>query len=90
MLQVETKPSSNGYRPDVPILTVANLTVIYNREPAIQNITFEVMAGERVAVIGPNGAGKSTLIKTVMGLLQAQAGTVNVAGVARSALGYVP
>ena len=90
MLQVEIQLSQNGHHSGEPILTVSSLTVIYNREPAIQNITFEVCAGERVAVIGPNGAGKSTLIKTVMGLLQPQAGTVRVAGDARSDLGYVP
>jgi manganese/zinc/iron transport system ATP- binding protein len=73
-----------------PILTVSGLTVIYNREPAIQDVSFEVCAGERVAVIGPNGAGKSTLIKTMMGLLQAQSGTVRVEGDARFDLGYVP
>jgi manganese/zinc/iron transport system ATP- binding protein len=90
MWQVESKIPPNGHRSDEAILSVSGLTVIYNREPAIQNISFEVCAGERVAVIGPNGAGKSTLIKTVMGLLQPQAGTVRVQGDARSDLGYVP
>jgi ABC-type Mn2+/Zn2+ transport system ATPase subunit len=92
MLQLETKPATNGngHHPEKPILTVSGLTVIYNREPAIQNVSFEVQAGERVAIIGPNGAGKSTLIKTVMGLLQPQAGTVQVQGDTRFCLGYVP
>jgi ABC-type Mn2+/Zn2+ transport system ATPase subunit len=95
MLQVETHPATSGYHQhahaaEAPILRASGLTVIYNREPAIQDVTFEVCAGERVAVIGPNGAGKSTLIKTMMGLLQAQAGTVQVEGDARSDLGYVP
>jgi ABC-type Mn2+/Zn2+ transport system ATPase subunit len=73
-----------------PILEVHGLTVVYNHEPAIQNVTFEVAAGDRVAVIGPNGAGKSTLIKTMMGLLQPQAGHIHVAGDTRAKLGYVP
>src|SRR4029434_1445312 len=85
-----TKPITYGLHPTPPILNVSSLTVIYNREPAIQYVTCEVCAGEHVAVIGPNGAGKSTLIKTVMGLLQPQAGTVTVAGEALSDLGYGP
>jgi ABC-type Mn2+/Zn2+ transport system ATPase subunit len=72
----------------MPILDVRGLTVAYNRESAIQDVTFQVAAGERVAVIGPNGAGKSTLIKTIMGLLQPQAGQIRVAD--RMNLGYVP
>jgi len=90
MLQVADKSAANGQQPGEPILSVTGLTVIYNREPAIQGVTFDVLAGERVAIIGPNGAGKSTLIKTVMGLLQAQAGTVRVQGDTRFCLGYVP
>jgi ABC-type Mn2+/Zn2+ transport system ATPase subunit len=70
------------------ILDVHGLTVVYNREPAIQDVTFQVAAGERVAVIGPNGAGKSTLIKTIMGLLQPQAGQIHIANSMN--LGYVP
>lgn len=72
-----------------PAVDVRGLTVIYNREPAIEDVSFQVMAGEQVAVIGPNGAGKSTLIKTMMGLLQAQSGTVEIAGDSRT-MGYVP
>jgi ABC-type Mn2+/Zn2+ transport system ATPase subunit len=72
------------------ILDTQSLTVIYNNEPAIQGITFSVKAGERVAIIGPNGAGKSTLIKTIMGLLQPQSGSVHLHVDKRYCLGYVP
>lgn len=71
-------------------LEVRDLTVIYNNEPALENISFSVKAGERVAIIGPNGAGKSTLIKTVMGMLQPQAGMVKIHESGRYCLGYVP
>lgn len=76
--------------PSRPILTAHGLTVIYNREPAIEDVSFEVCAGERVAIIGPNGAGKSTLIKTIMGLLQSQAGHIHIAAKNDFCLGYVP
>jgi ABC-type Mn2+/Zn2+ transport system ATPase subunit len=83
---VEPRP----HKPAPPILAAHDLTVIYNGEPAIEHITFDVRERERVAIIGPNGAGKSTLIKTIMGLLQAQRGAVTVQGDARFCLGYVP
>lgn len=69
------------------IIRVDDLKVVYDGEPAVEHISFAIHAGERVAVIGPNGAGKSTVIKSVMGLLQPQAGRIQV-NPAR--LGYVP
>lgn len=73
-----------------PALDVCDLTVIYNREPALEHVSFRVERGERIAIIGPNGAGKSTLIKSIMGLLQPQAGSVKLGGNGRADLGYVP
>jgi ABC-type Mn2+/Zn2+ transport system ATPase subunit len=95
MYQVETSPQhaqSNGAAKAAaqPILDVHGLTVIYQGEPAIQDISFCVNAGERVAIIGPNGAGKSTLIKTIMGLLQPRAGAVQLHHDSAYCLGYVP
>lgn len=46
---------------------------------AVDNISFQVERGERVAFIGPNGAGKSTTIKILTGILKPTAGTVTVA-----------
>jgi ABC-type Mn2+/Zn2+ transport system ATPase subunit len=60
------------------VLDVRHLTVAYNHEPAIEDVSFSVAARERVAIIGPNGAGKSTLIKAIMGLLQPRAGQIIV------------
>lgn len=70
-------------------LEARHLTVRYNGEPALSAVTFQVRAGERVAIIGPNGAGKSTLVKALMGLLQPDEGTVSLGG-ERLSLGYVP
>lgn len=72
------------------ILAVRDLTVIYQDEPAIEHISLDVHAGERIAVIGPNGAGKSTLIKAIMGLVQPRSGSIELAQGGRERLGYVP
>jgi ABC-type Mn2+/Zn2+ transport system ATPase subunit len=68
------------------VLEVENLSVSYNGTYALQGVTFEVDAGERVAIVGPNGAGKSTLFKAMVGLIQPNAGTVQTYG---AELGYV-
>ncbi len=63
-----------------PILDVQNITVRYNGRVALEEITFHLHEGERIAVVGPNGAGKSTLFKVVSGVLQPNAGEVNIFG----------
>ena len=48
---------------------------------ALQNVSFQVQKGERVAILGLNGAGKSTLLKVVAGVLKATKGSVKKKGV---------
>ena len=48
--------------------------------PAVQDISFAIAPGERVAFIGPNGAGKSTTLKMLTGILRPSAGEAQVAG----------
>ena len=47
---------------------------------AVDAISFEIAAGERVAIIGPNGAGKSTTLKILSGILEPSAGAARVFG----------
>jgi manganese/iron transport system ATP-binding protein len=68
------------HQEDQPILDVRHLNVHYNGHMALENITFHLHAGERVAVVGPNGAGKSTLFKVVSGVLQPSSGDVTIFG----------
>ena len=76
-----------------PILDVSHLTVRYNGHAALEDITFHLHEGERVAIVGPNGAGKSTLIKVIAGVLQPQSGEVNIFGsrpYGHVCIGYIP
>jgi manganese/iron transport system ATP-binding protein len=54
--------------------------VAYESGLALDNLSFELQRGERLAVVGPNGAGKSTLFKVIAGVLNPGRGRVEVAG----------
>ena len=83
--------------PDV-LIHVANLVKRYGAAVAVNDVSFDVHAGEVFGFLGPNGAGKTTTIKVIVGLLQPSAGGVWVAGNdvqadpvgAKSSSGYVP
>jgi manganese/iron transport system ATP-binding protein len=68
------------HRDDQPILNVHKISARYDGRFALEEITFHLHAGERIAVVGPNGAGKSTLFKVVAGVLQPASGEVNIYG----------
>ncbi len=78
-----------------PALRVDRLSAGYpgNRQ-ALNDISFTVDSGERVAIIGPNGAGKSTLFKAIVGVLPFSAGQISIYGEdchsSHSNVGYVP
>ncbi len=49
-------------------LKLVDLTVSYDRHPAVHHVSAEIQAAEMTAIVGPNGAGKSTLLKALLGL----------------------
>ena len=49
-------------------LRLVDLTVTYDRHPAVHHVSAEIPGAEMTAIVGPNGAGKSTLLKALMGL----------------------
>ena len=57
---------------------VENLTGGYGKRPVIEDINFELKAGEIVGLIGLNGAGKSTTIKHMLGLLTPTEGNLSI------------
>jgi len=62
------------------VLTVAGLSRSFGGVEAVRDVSFEVAAGELVALIGPNGAGKSTCFNLINGQLTPDAGTVTLSG----------
>lgn len=63
------------------VVDLQNVTVNFDGVTAVDNLTFSIPQGERVAILGRTGAGKSTLMNLVIGNLRATGGTVRVAGV---------
>ena len=63
-----------------PILRASDLVVHYQDTIALDRISFELEAGERLAVVGPNGAGKSTLFKAIAGVEKPSGGVVHIYG----------
>jgi ABC-2 type transport system ATP-binding protein len=80
------------------LIETRNLVKRYSDKVAVNNVSFDVHAGEIFGFLGPNGAGKTTTIKMIIGLLQPTSGSVKVAGYdiqgqplqAKAASGYVP
>lgn len=66
--------------PSHPILQVDGLNIFYNSFQAVNNVAFDVKAGEIFGLLGPNGAGKTSTLSAVEGLLKPQSGNITVAG----------
>ncbi len=80
-----------------PIIELKDVTVAFEDQIVLEDVSFTVYPGMFVAIIGPNGAGKTTLIRTILGLVKPVKGEVRVFGKPawtlkeeRKRLGYVP
>jgi branched-chain amino acid transport system ATP-binding protein len=62
------------------MLDVRDLEVWYGESQAVRGVSFQVAAGELVAVIGANGAGKTSILRALMGLERPRRGTVTLEG----------
>jgi zinc/manganese transport system ATP-binding protein len=71
-------------------LKLHNVTLGYDRHPAVHHLTGEVAAGALVAVIGPNGAGKSTLFRGLAGILKPLSGSIDLGGLDVRDIAYLP
>jgi zinc/manganese transport system ATP-binding protein len=74
----------------LPQLQFRDLTLGYDRHPAVHHLNGTVPVGALIAVVGPNGAGKSTLFKGVVGALKPLAGKIERSGIAPQDIAYLP
>jgi zinc/manganese transport system ATP-binding protein len=73
-----------------PQLQFRDLTLGYDRHPAIHHLSGEVAPGALVAVVGPNGAGKSTLFRGIAGILKPLAGSIARGDLHARDIAYLP
>ena len=71
-------------------LSFRDLTLGYDRHPAVYRLDGEIAEGALTAIVGPNGAGKSTLLKGVIGAIRPLEGRISFGAFARSDVGYLP
>src|SRR5579862_7404984 len=76
--------------PAMTALRFHDLTLGYDRHPAVHHLDGVVEQGSLTAVVGPNGAGKSTLFKAVVGMLKPLAGSIEREGFAALDIAYLP
>ena len=67
-----------------------DVTLGYDRHPAVHHLNGEVAQGALLAVIGPNGAGKSTLFRGLAGILKPLAGSIALGGLDNREIAYLP
>ena len=72
-------------------LTCQNLCAGYDGRPVLQDLTFELLAGDYLCIVGENGSGKSTLMKTILGLQAPISGRILTGdGLRKNEIGYLP
>lgn len=71
------------------MIITENLTKIYGKEAALDNVSLSISTGKLVCLVGPNGSGKSTLIKLVLGLISQTSGSIRIDGF-EPIIGYMP
>ena len=71
-------------------LTFRDVTLGYDRHPAVHHLSGEVAAGALLAVVGPNGAGKSTLFRGLVGIIKPLSGTIALQGLVARDIAYLP
>ena len=71
-------------------LQFRDVTLGYDRHPAVHHLNGEVEPGALLAVIGPNGAGKSTLFRGIVGILKPLSGAIGLSGLDARDIAYLP
>jgi zinc/manganese transport system ATP-binding protein len=71
-------------------LAFRDVTLGYDRHPAVHHLNGEVSPGALLSVIGPNGAGKSTLFRGIVGILKPLAGKITLGGLKPHDIAYLP
>ena len=72
------------------ILEIESLSVSYDNNEVLSDISFSLEHNDYLSIVGENGSGKSTLIKAILGLLKYKKGNINFNGLKKNEIGYLP
>jgi branched-chain amino acid transport system ATP-binding protein len=61
-----------------PLLSVSDLHVAYKAVPALSGVSIDLFEGEILVILGANGAGKTTIVKSILGLVDIQRGSISL------------
>ncbi|MDD5530400.1 MAG: ABC transporter ATP-binding protein [bacterium] len=61
-------------------VSVKNLTKFYNKQKALDDISFDINTGEIFGIVGPDGSGKTTLLRILTGILEKTSGKISIMG----------
>lgn len=79
---------------ETPVIQFENVSRSFSIGPVLEDVSFEIGAGESTCLIGPNGGGKTTLLRLMLGLIKPDSGKVRIFGTrpsrARRKMAYVP
>jgi len=73
-----TSKASFNTKSNEPVIEINNLKKSFGTQEVLKNVSLKLFNGENLAVLGKSGTGKSVLIKCIVGLLNADGGTINV------------
>ncbi|MCG3217955.1 MAG: metal ABC transporter ATP-binding protein [Candidatus Heimdallarchaeota archaeon] len=83
-----------------PVICLREIGVAYQSNVALYNLNIDIFKGEFIGICGPNGSGKTTLLKTLLGIIKASTGVINIFGsnitntdipkAVKLKMGYVP
>ncbi len=71
-------------------LQFRDVTLGYDRHPAVHHLDGEIAPGAVIAIVGPNGAGKSTLFRGIVGILKPLAGSIGLSNLDVRDIAYLP
>lgn len=78
-------------RVSVPCIQCENVTLAYEKQTVLSDLSFTINEGDYVCIIGENGTGKSTLMKSLLGLKKPVSGSILLGeGISTNQIGYVP
>jgi zinc transport system ATP-binding protein len=61
-------------------ISIKNISVIYDQNIALNNVSIDIKEGDYLGIIGPNGGGKTTFLKSILGLINIDSGEISIYG----------